>query len=44
MTLKSMSKLPFITIRILTLKRLDTKEERDIVHLHYTEWPDFGKL
>jgi len=41
-TLKSMSKLPYITIRILTLKRLDTREERDIVHLHYTEWPDFG--
>jgi protein tyrosine phosphatase len=42
-TLKSMSKLPYITIRVLTLRRLDTKEERDVVHLHYTEWPDFGE-
>jgi len=41
-SLKSTTKLPLITIRVLVLTRLDTKEEREVVHLHYTEWPDFG--
>jgi len=41
-TLKSVTKLVNITIRILSLKCSKSEEEREIVHLHYTEWPDFG--
>jgi len=43
-TLKSVSRIQDITIRIL---RMDVESpagtiSREICHLHYTEWPDFG--
>jgi len=42
-TLKTIVKLTNITIRIISLKSSKSEEEvREIVHLHYTEWPDFG--
>ncbi|XP_043248342.1 tyrosine-protein phosphatase non-receptor type 1 isoform X1 [Colletes gigas] len=30
------------TTRILKLTDLETKESREILHFHYTTWPDFG--
>ncbi|KAG7189823.1 hypothetical protein KM043_017483 [Ampulex compressa] len=30
------------TTRILRLTDMETKESRDILHFHYTTWPDFG--
>lgn len=30
------------TTRILRLTDMDTKESREILHFHYTMWPDFG--
>jgi protein tyrosine phosphatase len=41
-TLRTIVKLTNITIRIISLKSSKSEEEREIVHLHYTEWPDFG--
>ena len=29
-------------IRHLMLHNMDSDEEREIVHLHYTTWPDHG--
>jgi protein tyrosine phosphatase len=40
-TLKSITRLPFITVRTLSLKYQDL-EEREVYQLHYTEWPDHG--
>jgi len=39
-TLKTVIKLTYITVRLVSLKLAE--EEREVVHLHYTEWPDFG--
>jgi len=41
-TLKSTAKLAYITVRTLSVKCTKSEEERELVHLHYTEWPDFG--
>jgi len=41
-TLDSVKTLPYITIRSLTLHNHETNETRNVVQLHYTEWPDFG--
>lgn len=30
------------TTRVLRLTDLDTEESREILHFHYTTWPDFG--
>jgi protein tyrosine phosphatase len=38
--LRSVTKLMYITIRVLELTFQN--ETREVVHLHYTEWPDFG--
>jgi protein tyrosine phosphatase len=40
-TLKSITRLPFITIRTMLLSNGES-EEREVFQLHYTEWPDFG--
>jgi len=41
-SLKTVLKLTNITIRVISLKNSKSEEEREVVHLHYTEWPDFG--
>jgi protein tyrosine phosphatase len=41
-TLKSVLKQTHITIRTIILKNKVSDEQREIVQLHYTEWPDFG--
>ncbi|KAG8567436.1 hypothetical protein GDO81_013623 [Engystomops pustulosus] len=32
----------YYTIRVLQLENLSTEESREILHFHYTTWPDFG--
>jgi protein tyrosine phosphatase len=31
-----------ITIRHFTLKKQDDPKEQKVIHIQYTEWPDFG--
>ncbi|XP_019960287.2 tyrosine-protein phosphatase non-receptor type 1 [Paralichthys olivaceus] len=32
----------YYTVRVLELENLSTQETREILHFHYTTWPDFG--
>ncbi|KAM4688584.1 tyrosine-protein phosphatase non-receptor type 2 [Discoglossus pictus] len=32
----------YYTVRLLQLQNISTAEKRDILHFHYTTWPDFG--
>ncbi|XP_077430554.1 tyrosine-protein phosphatase non-receptor type 1 [Vanacampus margaritifer] len=32
----------YYTVRLLELENLSTLESREILHFHYTTWPDFG--
>ncbi|XP_037333998.2 tyrosine-protein phosphatase non-receptor type 1 [Pungitius pungitius] len=32
----------YYTVRQLELENLSTRETRDVLHFHYTTWPDFG--
>nr|XP_040048956.1 tyrosine-protein phosphatase non-receptor type 1 [Gasterosteus aculeatus aculeatus] len=32
----------YYTVRQLELENLSTQETRDVLHFHYTTWPDFG--
>jgi len=38
----SEDKAPYYTTRILRLTEIESRNSRDIIHFHYTTWPDFG--
>uniref|UniRef100_A0A8C6VJ12 Tyrosine-protein phosphatase non-receptor type n=1 Tax=Naja naja TaxID=35670 RepID=A0A8C6VJ12_NAJNA len=42
LTLISEDVKSYYTVRLLELKNLITHETREILHFHYTTWPDFG--
>ncbi|XP_077109345.1 tyrosine-protein phosphatase non-receptor type 1 [Ranitomeya variabilis] len=42
LTLLSEDIKSYYTIRVLQLENLGTQETREILHFHYTTWPDFG--
>ncbi|XP_077316648.1 tyrosine-protein phosphatase non-receptor type 1 [Lithobates pipiens] len=42
LTLLSEDIKSYYTIRVLELESLGTQETREILHFHYTTWPDFG--
>uniref|UniRef100_A0A8D0B9I9 Tyrosine-protein phosphatase non-receptor type n=1 Tax=Salvator merianae TaxID=96440 RepID=A0A8D0B9I9_SALMN len=42
LTLMSEDIKSYYTVRYLQLKNLTTQETREILHFHYTTWPDFG--
>ncbi|KAG8447031.1 hypothetical protein GDO86_014468 [Hymenochirus boettgeri] len=42
LTLMSEDIKSYYTIRLLMLENLSTQETREILHFHYTTWPDFG--
>ncbi|KAM9296833.1 tyrosine-protein phosphatase non-receptor type 1 [Gastrophryne carolinensis] len=42
LTLLSEDIKSYYTIRVLELENLSTQETREILHFHYTTWPDFG--
>lgn len=42
LTLLSEDIKSYYTIRVLQLENLSTQETREILHFHYTTWPDFG--
>ncbi|KAM9855266.1 tyrosine-protein phosphatase non-receptor type 1 [Aulostomus maculatus] len=42
LTLVSEDIKSYYTVRQLELENLSTKETREILHFHYTTWPDFG--
>ncbi|XP_018421887.1 PREDICTED: tyrosine-protein phosphatase non-receptor type 1 [Nanorana parkeri] len=42
LTLLSEDIKSYYTIRVLELENLGTQETREILHFHYTTWPDFG--
>ncbi|KAM4692556.1 tyrosine-protein phosphatase non-receptor type 1 [Rhinophrynus dorsalis] len=42
LTLVSEDVKSYYTIRQLELENLSTQETREILHFHYTTWPDFG--
>ncbi|XP_066443466.1 tyrosine-protein phosphatase non-receptor type 1 [Eleutherodactylus coqui] len=42
LTLQSEDIKSYYTIRVLQLENLSTEESREILHFHYTTWPDFG--
>ncbi|XP_075032571.1 tyrosine-protein phosphatase non-receptor type 1 isoform X2 [Mixophyes fleayi] len=42
LTLLSEDVKSYYTIRVLQLENMDTQETREILHFHYTTWPDFG--
>ncbi|KPP72342.1 tyrosine-protein phosphatase non-receptor type 1-like, partial [Scleropages formosus] len=42
LTLVSKDVKSYYTVRQLTLENLSTQESREVLHFHYTTWPDFG--
>ncbi|CAH2303296.1 tyrosine- phosphatase non-receptor type 1 isoform X1 [Pelobates cultripes] len=42
LTLVSEDIKSYYTIRLLELENVSTQETREILHFHYTTWPDFG--
>ncbi|XP_041954469.1 tyrosine-protein phosphatase non-receptor type 1 [Alosa sapidissima] len=42
LTLVSEDIKSYYTVRQLELENLETQETREILHFHYTTWPDFG--
>ncbi|XP_067251014.1 tyrosine-protein phosphatase non-receptor type 1-like isoform X1 [Chanodichthys erythropterus] len=42
LTLISEDVKSYYTVRLLELENLSTLETREILHFHYTTWPDFG--
>ncbi|KAL2103224.1 hypothetical protein ACEWY4_000092 [Coilia grayii] len=42
LTLVSEDIKSYYTVRQLELQNLETQESREILHFHYTTWPDFG--
>ncbi|XP_041112316.1 tyrosine-protein phosphatase non-receptor type 1-like isoform X2 [Polyodon spathula] len=42
LTLMSEDVKSYYTVRQLELENLETQETREILHFHYTTWPDFG--
>ncbi|XP_065103240.1 tyrosine-protein phosphatase non-receptor type 1 [Paramisgurnus dabryanus] len=42
LTLVSEDVKSYYTVRLLELENLSTQETREILHFHYTTWPDFG--
>lgn len=42
LTLVSEDIKSYYTVRQLELENLSSKETREILHFHYTTWPDFG--
>ncbi|XP_066558834.1 tyrosine-protein phosphatase non-receptor type 1 [Amia ocellicauda] len=42
LTLVSEDVKSYYTVRQLELENLETQETREILHFHYTTWPDFG--
>ncbi|KAM5135488.1 tyrosine-protein phosphatase non-receptor type 1 [Mantella aurantiaca] len=42
LTLLSEDIKSYYTIRVLELENLSAQETREILHFHYTTWPDFG--
>nr|XP_023652402.1 tyrosine-protein phosphatase non-receptor type 1 isoform X2 [Paramormyrops kingsleyae] len=42
LTLVSENVKSYYTVRHLELENLSTQETREILHFHYTTWPDFG--
>lgn len=42
LTLVSEDIKSYYTVRQLELKNMSTQETREILHFHYTTWPDFG--